>query len=197
MSIIMNNNILIVIVIIWWQNYNVILSRKPVFCCQILNARKLLLISRYYYWYPIDYSPAPLYCYLFKQVSYLIFMNKLLRVLLLKYFQHYLLFLHSVPMRTMSRWLRLWSEVDIQATTSLTATTSTTLSPGWLLLLNVTFSFAGRMCVRWKLALLGLLSDEQGRLQGGECLIQMMNIDVCHTIRANWQAIHRESNSNA
>ena len=53
------------------------------------------------------------------------------------------------------------------------------------------------MCVRWKLALLGLLSDEQGRLQGGECLIQMMNIDVCHTIRANWQAIHRESNLNA
>ena len=21
---------------------------------------------RYYYWYPIDYSPAPLYCYLFR-----------------------------------------------------------------------------------------------------------------------------------
>ena len=137
--------------------------------------------SRYYYWYPIDYSPAPLYCYLFKQVSYLIFMNRLLQVLLLRYLQHYLLFLHSVPMRTMSRWLRLWWEVDIQATTSLTATTSTTLSPGWLLvLIFVTFFFAGRMCVRWKLALLGLLSDEQGLLQGGECLIQMMNIDVCH-----------------
>ena len=91
--------------------------------------------SRYYYWYPIDYSPAPLYCYLFKQVSYLISMKKLFQVLLLRYFQHCLLFLHSVPMRTMSRWLRLWSEVDIQATTSLTATTSTTLSPGWLLVL--------------------------------------------------------------
>ena len=24
---------------------------------------------RYYYWYPIDYSAAPLYCYLFQQVS--------------------------------------------------------------------------------------------------------------------------------
>ena len=53
------------------------------------------------------------------------------------------------------------------------------------------------MCVRWKLALLGLLSDEQGRLQGGECLIRMMNIDVCHAIRDNWRANHRESNSNA
>ena len=24
---------------------------------------------RYYYWYPIDFSPAPLYCYLFRQCA--------------------------------------------------------------------------------------------------------------------------------
>jgi hypothetical protein len=24
---------------------------------------------RYYYWYPIDFSPSPLYCYLFRQCA--------------------------------------------------------------------------------------------------------------------------------
>ena len=29
----------------------------------------MVRIFRYYYWYPIDYSPAPLYCYLFQQCA--------------------------------------------------------------------------------------------------------------------------------
>ena len=28
-----------------------------------------LLCRRYYYWYPISYSAAPLYCYLFRQCA--------------------------------------------------------------------------------------------------------------------------------
>ena len=41
--------------------------------------------SRYYYWYPISYSSAPLYCYMFRQcaikVRTVLLRNKILKMI--------------------------------------------------------------------------------------------------------------------